>query len=572
MAIAKVADRATVNGNAAVTTVDLVLTGLTVGNTLIIRTSADNSGGGGAARAVTVTNQSGTPIDLATDVAFQHNNDPGAANAGVTGNLIIAAITATSGTVRLTYAGSVVQTAVAEEWSGIDNNAFPVAAAELDLSVASTFIPILLASGVPTGDLVYCMSAVEGPASDTYTGDSDTTNGSWVSLTKAGTSNGTADANQTVWGQYKITTGTGNQQWDATHTNARDNVGIAVVLAQAVASTNYTQTIGPDAENLSDDQQPDFQHGRPLTDAEGLTDTSQPDAQMVRPLTDAEGLSDTSQTDAQMTRPVTDALGLADGLTYSLFTLYAQETTDAEGMTDGATQVQAVARSQTDAEGLSDVSQPDAQLARAITDAEGLTDALTHAASYEQTLFSTLGLLDALAGASAFIRNQPEAMGLLDDLASLAALSRSLPETLGLVDDTAVSSVTQMDAGDLLGTTDTLIWMATVVRSQTDAEAVTDETTSSSAYVRALQSLESFADALTSEAYILQAQELSEALSLDDLVVLETLTVSLIEILAATVLGDPSVRLLGDSADPNLTLSVHQVLLDPMQAELLEEA
>jgi hypothetical protein len=240
MAISKVADRAQANSNSAVTTVDLVLASLTVGNLLIIRTAADNSGGGGAARTVTVTNQSGTAVEIASLLQYQRNNDPGAASAGVTANLVVAKITATSGTVRLTYSGSVVQACVAEEWAGLDNTMGSTTVVGTPVGadgVNSTSLASLTDASVASGNLAYAAMAVEGPSSDTYTQDSDTTNGSWSDLTKLGTSNATADTNQTVYGGYKVVTGTGGQTYNPTINNQRDSAGIIAELAAKVPVT-----------------------------------------------------------------------------------------------------------------------------------------------------------------------------------------------------------------------------------------------------------------------------------------------------------------------------------------------
>lgn len=234
---AKVADRATVNGNAAVTTVDLVLTGLTVGHFLIVRAAADNSGGSGAARTVAVTNQSGTPIDTATAQQFNQLNDPGVASAGTNLTVVVARITAASGTVRLTYSGSVVQACVAEQWSGIDPTT-PVVGSPVGANgVASTNMASTADASVASGNCAYAATAVEGPAGDTFTKDADTTNGSWVALTKAGTTNATADTNQTVAGAYKIVTGTGAQTHNPTNSVARDSAGLILELGQLAAVT-----------------------------------------------------------------------------------------------------------------------------------------------------------------------------------------------------------------------------------------------------------------------------------------------------------------------------------------------
>jgi hypothetical protein len=233
--ISKVADRATVNSNSAVTTADYALSGLTVGNVLIIRTAAENTGGGGAARTVTVTNQSGTAIDLSTDQAFQANVDPGAAGAGATCNVIVALITATSGTVRLTYSGSVRQAGVAEEWTGIDTTtnlgiegSEVTATGTASTTLVATSGSLATASPMTIGNMAYVAVAVEGPSGDTYTQDSDTVGGAWQDLTKAGTTNATATDNMTTYGGYKVVNTDGQTQTynNATINNARDSAGI----------------------------------------------------------------------------------------------------------------------------------------------------------------------------------------------------------------------------------------------------------------------------------------------------------------------------------------------------------
>jgi hypothetical protein len=241
----KVADRATVNVNTSLSNADFALTGLTIGNLLIIRTAADNSGSAGVARTITVTNQSGTPIDTATDVAFQQNNDPGAASAGVTCNVILAQITATSGTVRVTYSGTVVQAGVAEEWSGLKPVAAVVVGTPVGANGTTTALAVLAEASAAADNLVYAVEAVEGPSGDTYTQDSDTTGGAWTSLTKAGTTNATADTNQTTYGGYKVTSVTGAQNYAPTINNARDSAGLILELAApAVVTGTVAVSVG----------------------------------------------------------------------------------------------------------------------------------------------------------------------------------------------------------------------------------------------------------------------------------------------------------------------------------------
>ncbi len=205
-----------------------------MGNYLIIRSAADNSGGGGAAQSFTLTNQSGTAMGTHTE--YQQNNDPGAASAGVTCNVSVVKIAATSGTIRITYGGAVVQACVAEEWSGIDATTPVVGTPVKANGVASTNLASLTDASVLLGNLVYGVEAIEGPTSDTYTQDADSTGGTWSTPTKLGTSNATADTNQTTYGGWKVVTATGAQTYNPTINNARDSAGIILELAAAAAT------------------------------------------------------------------------------------------------------------------------------------------------------------------------------------------------------------------------------------------------------------------------------------------------------------------------------------------------
>jgi len=231
-----VADRASANSNTATTTVDLVLTGLTVGNYLIVRSAADNAGSGGNAVTFVPSNFSGTAMGTHTE--YQQNNDPGVASAGVTCNVSVIKIAATSGTIRLTYGASVVQACVAEEWSGIDGTTPVVGTPVKANGVASTNLASVTDASIAAGNVAYGVVAVEGPSSDTYTQDADTTNGSWSSFNtvKLGTSIATADLNMTIYGGYKTVTAAGAQTYNPTINNARDSAGIILELAAAPAT------------------------------------------------------------------------------------------------------------------------------------------------------------------------------------------------------------------------------------------------------------------------------------------------------------------------------------------------
>lgn len=250
---AKVQDVASLNSTTAGTAFDYVLTGLTVGNFLIIRTAADNAGASGAAATVNVTNQSGTAIDATNAQKFQANADPGAASAGITCNVIVAKITATSGTVRLTYSTSLRQSGVAEEWPNFGTTAAAaIVGTPVTATAATTAQPTLTDASIASGNLVYVAVAVEGPSTDTYTADTDTTNGSWTTLTKVGQNSGTATNDTTTTGATKVVNATGSQSWNnATINNTRDSAGIIIEFTRpvpsALAVVSWEQFVKPAA-------------------------------------------------------------------------------------------------------------------------------------------------------------------------------------------------------------------------------------------------------------------------------------------------------------------------------------
>lgn len=78
------------------------------------------------------------------------------------------------------------------------------------------------------GDLVYCAIQTNGPSGDAFTQDTDTTNGSWVSLTRSGTAGGSATTNVTSAGGYKIVSAAGVQTYNPAITSRR--WGMSMIL------------------------------------------------------------------------------------------------------------------------------------------------------------------------------------------------------------------------------------------------------------------------------------------------------------------------------------------------------
>lgn len=406
-----VADRATLNSNAAATTFDHVLTGLTVDNWLIIRTAADNSGGGGAARSITVTNQTGTAVDTAGALLYQQNNDPGAASAGTTLNVIIAKITATSGTVRVTYSGSVIQASVAAEWSGLPT-ANPVVGTPVGANaVNTTALASMTDASVAAKNLAYGAIAIEGPSGDTFTQDTDTTGGSWSSTTKVGTTLATATDNQTIVGGYKIPTVTGEQIYNPSNNVARDSAGLLLEIAQgpatarsqvswaqfevpAAVGVNYSET-KTDPLGLLDAAVPVSTTGVSITDALGLVDNATPERGFARDVTDSHGLLDTAESLVTQQQSHTDTVGLLDSANQT--TDYIKTQTSTVGLADSVSQVGTLADNRTDALGLLDSTVQVGSFSAISSDVLGTTDVVQHNIVASPSVTSSLALNDQLS-------------------------------------------------------------------------------------------------------------------------------------------------------------------------------
>jgi trimeric autotransporter adhesin len=243
--IRKIADRgSTQDLTAGTTTLVDIAAGASVatGNYLIARVALDNAGASGAAPTLSVSD----PRSNTWTVAGPANIDPGAASAGATCYIAYAKITSALSNgddITFTYDVSVTAKAiVVEEWTNIHATT-PVAVAATTATGTST-TPSISRTPTAAAQLFYGALAVEGPTGDTYTEDTDTTDGSWVTLTRLSTTSGTATNNQTINGVAKLVSGTTAQTWNPTITS-RDWAQVALVLAAAVVATDVN------AENVA---------------------------------------------------------------------------------------------------------------------------------------------------------------------------------------------------------------------------------------------------------------------------------------------------------------------------------
>lgn len=215
------------------TAVDLPAGGsIATGNYLIAKLALDNSGTNGAAVTLGVTD----PRSNTWTIAGPANQDPGAANAGVTCYMAYARVDnaySDGDDVTFNYGGvsTPAKAIVVEEWTGIDTTT-PIVVA-VTTATGSGTSPSIARTPTAADQLVLTALAVEGPATDVITQDDDTTDGTWQVLSKLGTTNATATNNVTIHGAAKQVSGTSAQTWNPTLGTSRDWAALALVLAPA---------------------------------------------------------------------------------------------------------------------------------------------------------------------------------------------------------------------------------------------------------------------------------------------------------------------------------------------------
>lgn len=201
--------------------------GHAAGNILVVRVTGNNALG-----TVTVTDTQSnpyTPVHISTA-------DPDMTV--LVGQINTALVSGNSVTASFSSTDRVAMSA--DEFSGTSTT-------ELVASVAGgpgpSASPSSGASSTP-GEaiaLVLGQVAFNGPTSDTFTQDSDTTGGpAWSSITTAGTTGGSAGSNVTLEGGYKVTTSAAAQTYNPTNSASRDYSCILVILERKRANVALT--------------------------------------------------------------------------------------------------------------------------------------------------------------------------------------------------------------------------------------------------------------------------------------------------------------------------------------------
>ena len=245
MAIASVNDNrgtTTTTTGGANPTIDLPAgASITVGNALILTAAYDNSGTSGVdpnmnivSSAVAATQLYG--VDLRGNLWFRiakQVRSSGSANDGAVADIwacLVNTAYVNGDDITLQFDFPVAGLAVRiAEFSGLNVRSYSVVTATTGTGNGTSFTAPAITPTV-AGQMVVAVTAVE--TNTAITGDADTTDGSWVTISNNSANSGVDATSQTLFAQRKIVTGTTAQNWTATKTGAADWAALAVVFAE----------------------------------------------------------------------------------------------------------------------------------------------------------------------------------------------------------------------------------------------------------------------------------------------------------------------------------------------------
>jgi len=223
--------RGTLNTGSGTTRTVVPSGNLPAGSMGVLAIALDNAGTAGSAVicAASMVDSAGNTWTLRQDVLF----DNGAASAGVevafyTGNLVNGLTTAQN--VVVTFSASVTSSATAiwQVSASVGSVAYVTGAAGVGDSLTPATVTT---SSITNGNVVFGVTGLE--AADSFTGDADTTNGTWTAHQHA--AEGTGATGMSVTSQGKVVTATATQTYDTTFTSA-DNMLAWIQLQEVTTS------------------------------------------------------------------------------------------------------------------------------------------------------------------------------------------------------------------------------------------------------------------------------------------------------------------------------------------------
>lgn len=215
-----------VGGNTGAATLSVAPTSNYTANSFAVLCLAyDNAGAAGAAliAPASATDSIGNLWTLRQNALF----DNGAASAGMEIAIYTSFVSSfpTTATLTITWtAGSpVARFALHEFTSTLGGVAYVTGGVGTGVapSGGTTAAPSIVTSSITSGDAVIGVVGLEG--TDTFTGDSDTSNGSWSTHQHSGT--GTSTTAVSITSQRKVTTGTATQTYNVSNTSGDTQMG-----------------------------------------------------------------------------------------------------------------------------------------------------------------------------------------------------------------------------------------------------------------------------------------------------------------------------------------------------------
>lgn len=211
---------------------------IAVGNFLILTAAYDNSGTSGVDPNMFVATSSAVTATPGRDLRGNYwwrvakaVKSSGAANDGSVADIWLCRVNNAYSngdaiTVQFSFSTAAVVLRISE-WSGLRPISYSVVTPTTGTGNGTT-IGSLAITPPNTNQLVIGVAAIE--TNTAITGDADTTNGSWVTMTNDTANTGVDATSQIAVAQYKIVTAGGAQNWAVTKTGASDWAAVAVVF------------------------------------------------------------------------------------------------------------------------------------------------------------------------------------------------------------------------------------------------------------------------------------------------------------------------------------------------------
>lgn len=214
MAIARVG--AWLNTQDGTTRTSWQVTTTTIANVrdfLVAIIAFDNCGTSGAAPTLSIADSKG---NVWTQAGSVNRTAASATNDGTTCFIFYCPVKNTipvGETITMTISPTCPSKAISiDRFTGVKNVSPQIGSATT--ATGSSAVPTATTGSLTSGNLCVGAVAQEGNNASTYTEDTDTTNGSWVSFTAIGTTGGSSTANQKIGGASKILSATGAQTYN----------------------------------------------------------------------------------------------------------------------------------------------------------------------------------------------------------------------------------------------------------------------------------------------------------------------------------------------------------------------